>query len=95
MDCSPPGSSFHRVLWQEYWSGWPFPTPGDHLDAETEPVYLVSPALAGRFLITAPLRKPVTSQRSWRKFQLSLEEGHMGRPRQGAGRERDLGRMPH
>ena len=87
-----PSIEFSR---QEYWSGWPFPTPGDHPDPEIEPVSLASPAWAGRFLITVPLRKPRISQRSWKKYQLSLEKGHMGRSRQGAGREReDLGRMP-
>ena len=30
---------------QEYWSGFPFPSPGNHLDPGME---LVSPALAGR-----------------------------------------------
>ena len=36
MDCSPPGSSmgFPR---QEYWSGLPFPSPGDLLDPGIEP----------------------------------------------------------
>jgi len=39
MGCSPPGSSVHRILFffvfpivfsrQEYWSGLPFPSPGD------------------------------------------------------------------
>ena len=29
MDCSPPGSSVHGILWQEYWNGLPFPSPGD------------------------------------------------------------------
>ena len=29
MDCSPPGSSVHVILQQEYWSGLPFPSPGD------------------------------------------------------------------
>jgi len=29
MDCSPPGSSVHRILQQEYWSGLPCPPPGD------------------------------------------------------------------
>ena len=29
MDCSPPGSSVHGIPRQEYWSGVPFPTPGD------------------------------------------------------------------
>ena len=26
MDCSPPGSSVHGILQQEYWSGLPLPT---------------------------------------------------------------------
>ena len=39
---------------QEYWSGLPFPTPGDLPDPGIEAVYLASPALAGRFFTTAP-----------------------------------------
>ena len=35
---------------QEYWSGVPFPPPGDLPDPETEPA---SPALAGRFFTTS------------------------------------------
>ena len=34
---------------QEYWSGLPFPSPGDHPDPEIKPVSLVSPELAGGF----------------------------------------------
>ena len=45
MDCSTPGDSVHGIFQQEYWSGLPFPTSGDLLDAGTEPVSLVSPAL--------------------------------------------------
>ena len=37
---------------QEYWSGLPFPTPGDLPDPRIEPVSLGSPALADRFFIT-------------------------------------------
>ena len=29
MDCSPPVSSVHGISRQEYWSGLPFPSPGD------------------------------------------------------------------
>ena len=29
MDCSPPGSSVRGFSRQEYWSGLPFPSPGD------------------------------------------------------------------
>ena len=39
---------------QAYWSGLPFPTPGDLPDPEMEPTSLVSPTLAGGFLTTVP-----------------------------------------
>ena len=37
MGCSPPGSSVLGILWQEYWSGLPFPPPGDLPNPATEP----------------------------------------------------------
>ena len=37
---------------QEYWSGLPFPPPGDLPDSGIEPMSFVSPALAGRFFTT-------------------------------------------
>ena len=37
---------------QKYWSGLPFPPPGDLPDSEIEPA---SPALAGRFFTSEPL----------------------------------------
>ena len=37
---------------QEYWSGWPFPPPGDLPDSGIEPESLTSPALAGRVFTT-------------------------------------------
>ena len=40
---------------QEYWSGLPFPPPGDHPDPGIE---LESPALAGRFFTIEPPEKP-------------------------------------
>jgi len=52
MDCSPSGSPFQRILQQEYWSGLPFPPPGDLPYPGIEPASLMSPALAGRFLTT-------------------------------------------
>ena len=39
---------------QEYWSGLPFPSPGDLSKPGIEPVSLTSPALAGRFFTTEP-----------------------------------------
>ena len=41
-----------RFSRQEYWSGLPFPSPGDLPDPGVEPASPVSPALAGRFFIT-------------------------------------------
>ena len=41
---APPPMEFFR---QEYWSGLPFPPPGDLPDPGVKPTSLVSPALAG------------------------------------------------
>ena len=46
----------------EYWSGLPFPTPGNLPDPEIECLSLVSCVLAGRFYTTAPPEKPCCSQ---------------------------------
>ena len=46
---APLSMGFSR---QEYWSGLPFPTPGDLPNPEVEPASLMSPALAGRFFTT-------------------------------------------
>ena len=58
MHCSlrvPLSMGFFR---QEFWNGWPFPSPGDLPDLEIEPVSLVSPALQADSLPAEPLRKP-------------------------------------
>ena len=39
---------------KEYWSGLPFPPPGDLLDPGMEPRSLAFPALADRFFTTEP-----------------------------------------
>ena len=44
---------------QEYWSGLPFPSPADLPGPGIEPAYPASPALAGGFLTTAPLVRPL------------------------------------
>ena len=43
---------------QEYWSGLPFPSPGDLPNAGIEPMSPASPALAGKFFTTEPPEKP-------------------------------------
>ena len=53
MDCSPPGSAVRGTLQQEYWSVWPFPSPGDLPDPGIKPVSLMSPALAAGSFTTS------------------------------------------
>ena len=71
MDCSPPGSSVWHFPCKEYWSGLPFPPPGELLDPginpRIEPTSHTSPALAGIFFITEPSRKP-----KWWECKLEL-----------------------
>ena len=45
---------------QEYWSGLPFPSPGDLPDPGIEPE---SPALTGRFFTTEPPGKPIQNKK--------------------------------
>ena len=62
---APPSMGFSR---QEYWSGSPFPSPGDHPNPGIEPA---SPALAGRFFRAVPPGKLVfrhTCSHLWGKY---------------------------
>ena len=51
MDCIPPGFSVVGSSRQEYWSGLPFPSPGDPPDPGIEPG---SPTLQADFLPSEP-----------------------------------------
>ena len=58
VDCSlsaPLSMGFSR---QEYWSGLPFPPPGDLPDAGIEPMSPASPALQAGSLLIEPPGKP-------------------------------------
>ena len=55
MDCNPPVSPSTEFFRQEYWSGLPFPTPGDPPNPGIEPTPFAFPALAGRFFTTGIL----------------------------------------
>ena len=61
-----PAPLYMEFSRQEYWSGLSFPTPGDLPNPETEPVSLVSPVLAGRFLTTeqqgGPTERPTKTK---------------------------------
>ena len=51
MNGTPPGSSVHGFSTQEYWSGFPFPSPGDLPDPGIKPR---SPALQAESLLSEP-----------------------------------------
>ena len=55
IDYSPPGSSVLGFPRQEYYSGLPFPSPGDLPEPGIEPMF---PALAGGFFTAEPPGKP-------------------------------------
>ena len=50
-----------RLSRQEYWTGLPFPSPGDLPDWGIQPTAAVSSALAGRLFTTEPPGKPMFS----------------------------------
>ena len=57
VDCQAPLTMEFST--QQYWSGLPFPSPGDLPDSGMEPA-LESPALAGEFLTTSTTREAYT-----------------------------------
>ena len=79
--CDPQGCSHQAPLpmgfrRQEYWSGLPFPPPGDLPNPETEPPSLVAPALAGS-LYPEPPGKPSRDDEAiffffWSVFQITF-----------------------
>ena len=50
---------------QEYWSGLPFPPPGNPPDPGIKPALPASPVLAGGFLTTEPRGKPNLTSTNW------------------------------
>ena len=71
--CQAPLSM--KLSRHECWSGLPFPSPGDLPKPGIEPT---SPALAGRFLITEPPRKPTKEYYSpIKKDKLLIHENNL------------------
>ena len=54
MGCSPKVPLYMEFSRQEYWSGLLLPTIRDLSDPGSEPMFFVSPALAGVFFSTVP-----------------------------------------
>ena len=80
MDCSSSVFSVHGILQQEYWSGLPFPSPGDLPNPGIEPR---SPTLQADTLPSEPPGKQptreATAMRGLSKeepLSLQLEKAH-------------------
>ena len=82
---------------QEYWSGLPFPSPGDLLYPRTELLSLVFPVSAGNFFTTKPPRKADTMHNLVYQGYLSVRDDCLsgmkcahstGNPHQTPGRQR-------
>ena len=65
MDCNLPGSFIHGISRQQYWSGLPFPSPGDLPNLGIEPA---SPALAGGVFTTEPPKEALTKSLRYKKM---------------------------
>ena len=65
MYCNPQVLLSMELSWQEYWSGWLFPSPGDLPDPVFKPE---SPALQADSLPSEPLGKPLSS------FEMSIKK---------------------
>ena len=59
MGCSPPCSSVHGTLQEDYWSWLTFPPPGNTPDPGMEPESPMSPALQADSLPLSRLGSPV------------------------------------
>ena len=79
MDCSLLGSPVHGLPRQEYWSGLPFPPPGDLPDPGIEPM---SSALAGGFVTTEQSPFEATE---YFCFGFQMASGSLERPCRGPG----------
>ena len=60
MDCSPSTPLSIEISRQEYWSGLPFPIPGDPPHPGIKPTSLASCAPAGRFFTSEPPGKLIS-----------------------------------
>ena len=73
---------------KEYWSGLPFPSPGDLPDPGIKPVSPTSPVLASRFFTIEPPRNPTKAMFSYKwllrwtlkkwKVKHVQEQGNLG-----------------
>ena len=61
MDCNPPVPLSMGFSRQEFWSGLPYPPPGDLPNPGTEPPSLTYPALTGAISTTCGMKPALLS----------------------------------
>ena len=71
LDVSPPVSSVHGLLRQEYWSRLPFPSPGDLPDPGIEPTSPASPPLQADSFSLSHLGSRHARHEKWHTQRLS------------------------
>ena len=70
MDCSPPGSSVHEVLQARILEWVPMPSSRESPNPGMKPVFLISPALAGRCFFFVVLF--FTTSASWEALRKAI-----------------------
>ena len=78
---APLSMGFSRL---GYWSGLLCPPPGDLPDPEIKPISLMSPALAGGFFTTSPIREACVYYLQEPPWQPSLDPGQVKNPSSSA-----------
>ena len=78
---------------QEYWSGLPFPPPGDLPDPGIKPRSPKSPTLAGGFFTTEPPGKPQSDSESLSIVSHSLRPHGLSSPWNAPGQNTGVGSL--
>ena len=83
MDYSPPGSSVRGIFLAKYWTGLPFPSPGDLPNLGIKPEFsaiLGTCSLAGGIFIIDPPGNPIITTVSAlpQSVQVGLKENLQG-----------------
>ena len=77
-NCSPPTAVNTVFSRQEYWSGLPFPSPGDLHNPGIKLVSPAFPAFVGRFFTIEPPGKPIKDGTGWQKMTVLPDKtGHL------------------
>ena len=95
MDCSTPGSTVHGIPRQEYWSGWPYPPPGDLPNPERYQVSQDSLVVKNLTANTGVIRDVSLTLGNISRTDAEAEVTIKGYPLQYSGLENSMDRIGH